>query len=57
MNTLNKSDEKTTLDRHNNQWVGLTLDEKYALNYALNLQGRFFVIEAIESKLKYKNVV
>ena len=53
--TSNTCDEKTAIDRHNNQWVGLTLDEKHYLNDVLNLQGRFPVIEAIESKLKYKN--
>jgi len=37
------------------QWVGLTEDEKHQLNTALNLQGRFPIIEAIEAKLKEKN--
>jgi hypothetical protein len=37
------------------QWVGLTDDEKHQLNAALNLQGRFPIIEAIEAKLKEKN--
>ncbi len=36
-------------------WVELTLDEKHYLNEALNLQGRFPVIEAIEAKLREKN--
>ena len=36
-------------------WVGLTLDEKHALNDALNLNGRFAVIDTIEAKLKEKN--
>lgn len=36
-------------------WVGLTLDEKHYLDEALNLQGRFPVIEAIEAKLREKN--
>jgi hypothetical protein len=36
-------------------WVGLTLEDKRYLNEALNLQGRFPVIEAIEAKLKEKN--
>ena len=37
------------------EWVGLTLEDKHYLNEALNLQGRFPVIEAIEAKLKEKN--
>lgn len=37
------------------QWVGLTDNEKHQLNSALNLQGRFPIIEAIEAKLKEKN--
>jgi hypothetical protein len=37
------------------EWVGLTDDEKHELNDALNLQGRFPIIEAIEAKLKEKN--
>ena len=36
-------------------WVGLSLDEKHALNDALNLNGRFAVIDTIEAKLKEKN--
>jgi hypothetical protein len=36
-------------------WVGLTLEDKRYLNEALNLQGRFPVIEAIEAKLREKN--
>lgn len=56
MNTLNTCDEKTAIDRHNNQWVGLTHEEKHYLNDVLNLQGRFSIIDAIESKLKYKNI-
>jgi hypothetical protein len=37
------------------EWVGLTDDEKHQLNDALNLQGRFPIIETIEAKLKEKN--
>ena len=37
------------------QWQGLTEEEKHYLNDALNLQGRFPIIEAIEAKLKEKN--
>lgn len=37
------------------EWVGLTDDEKHELNDALNLQGRFPIIEAVEAKLKEKN--
>jgi hypothetical protein len=37
------------------QWVGLTHEELAWLNEALNLGGRFAVIEAIEAKLKEKN--
>ena len=37
------------------EWVGLTLDEMHQLNDALNLQGRFSIIETIEAKLKEKN--
>lgn len=36
-------------------WVGLTNDEKHQLNDALNLHGRFPIIDAIESKIKEKN--
>jgi hypothetical protein len=36
-------------------WVGLTRDELAWLDEALNLGGRFAVIEAIEAKLKEKN--
>ena len=37
------------------EWVGLTLDEKKGLNDALNLQGRFPIIDAIEAAIKEKN--
>jgi hypothetical protein len=37
------------------KWVGLTLDEMHQLNDALNLEGRFPIIETIEAKLKEKN--
>jgi hypothetical protein len=37
------------------EWVGFTNEEKHELNDALNLQGRFPIIETIESKLKEKN--
>lgn len=37
------------------KWVGLTHEEKHQLNDALNLQGRFPIIETIEAKLKEKN--
>jgi len=37
------------------EWVGLTRDELAWLDEALNLGGRFAVIEAIEAKLKEKN--
>ena len=37
------------------EWVGLTLGEMHQLNDALNLQGRFPIIETIEAKLKEKN--
>jgi hypothetical protein len=37
------------------QWVGFTHEELAWLNEALNLGGRFAVIEAIEAKLKEKN--
>ena len=37
------------------EFVGLTLEEKHQLNDALNLQGRFTVIEATEAKLREKN--
>ena len=37
------------------EWVGLTHEELAWLNEALNLGGRFAVIEAIEAKLKEKN--
>jgi len=33
----------------------LTNDEKHQLNDALNLHGRFPIIDAIESKIKEKN--
>ena len=36
-------------------WVGLTDEEKHQLNDALNLQGRFPIIDAIEAKLREKN--
>ena len=36
-------------------WVGFTRDELAWLDEALNLNGRFAVIEAIEAKLKEKN--
>ena len=36
-------------------WQGLTDEEKHQLNDALNLQGRFPIIDAIEAKLKEKN--
>ena len=57
IDTPKTCNEKTAIDRHNNQWVGLTHEEKLYLNDVLNLQGRFPVIEAIEAKLKEKNVV
>jgi hypothetical protein len=37
------------------EWVGFTHEELAWLNEALNLGGRFAVIEAIEYKLKEKN--
>jgi hypothetical protein len=37
------------------EWVGFTYEELAWLNEALNLGGRFAVIEAIEAKLKEKN--
>ena len=37
------------------EWVGFTHEELGWLNEALNLGGRFAVIEAIEAKLKEKN--
>ena len=37
------------------EWAGLTDEEKHRLNDALNLQGRFPIIDAIEAKLKEKN--
>ena len=37
------------------QWQGLTDEEKHQLNDALNLQGRFPIIDAIEAKLKERN--
>ena len=37
------------------EWQGLTLDQKKRLNDALNLQGRFPIIDAIEAALKEKN--
>jgi hypothetical protein len=37
------------------KWVGFTHEELAWLNEALNLGGRFAVIEAIEAKLKEKN--
>ena len=36
-------------------WIGLTEEEKHQLNNALNLQGRFPIIDAIEAKLRGKN--
>jgi hypothetical protein len=36
-------------------WVGLTDEEKHQLNDALNLQGRFPIIDVIEAKLREKN--
>lgn len=36
-------------------WVGLTDAEMHQLNDALNLNGRFPIIAAIEAKLKEKN--
>ena len=56
IDTSKTCDEKTAIDRHNNQWVGLTHEEKHYLNDVLNLQGRFSIIDAIESKLKDKNI-
>jgi len=43
------------LYEHPRQWVGLTEEEKRYLNEVLNLQGRFPVIDAIETKLREKN--
>lgn len=40
---------------HSKPWVGLTDGEMHQLNDALNLQGRFPIIQAIEAKLKDKN--
>jgi len=40
---------------HQREWVGFTHEELAWLNEALNLGGRFAVIEAIEAKLKDKN--
>jgi hypothetical protein len=40
---------------HKREWVGFTHEELAWLNEALNLGGRFAVIEAIEAKLKEKN--
>jgi hypothetical protein len=37
------------------EWQGLTSEEKHQLNDALNLQGRFPIIDAIEAKLREKN--
>jgi hypothetical protein len=37
------------------EWVGFTHEELGWLNEALNLGGRFAVIEAIEAKLKERN--
>lgn len=37
------------------EWQGLTNEEKHRLNDALNLQGRFPIIDAIEAALKEKN--
>ena len=37
------------------EWVGLTDEDKHYLNEALNLQGRFPIIDAIEAKLRKKN--
>ena len=51
---------KSSVDRAVNrmaprEWVGFTHEERGWLNEALNLGGRFAVIEAIEAKLKEKN--
>lgn len=37
-------------------WIGLTFEEKLQLNDALNLQGRFPIIDAIEALLRSKNI-
>jgi hypothetical protein len=37
------------------KWVGLTDEDKHYLNEVLNLQGRFPIIDVIETKLKEKN--
>jgi len=37
------------------EWVALTDEDKRYLNEALNLQGRFPVIDAIEAALRSKN--
>ncbi len=37
------------------EWQGLTYEDKHYLNEVLNLQGRFPIIDAIESMLKEKN--
>ena len=37
------------------RWVGLTDEEMRQLDEALNLQGRYPIIQAIEAKLKAKN--
>jgi hypothetical protein len=55
---LYKEVVKVIIDEAVNQkreWVGFTHEELAWLNEALNLGGRFAVIEAIEAKLKEKN--
>lgn len=37
------------------EWMGLTHDQKQNLNEALNLNGRFAVIDAIEAVVKGNN--
>ena len=51
--TNQKRVDETGKGRH--EWVGLTHEELAWLNEALNLGGRFAVIEAIEAKIKEKN--
>jgi hypothetical protein len=41
--------------KRKDEWVGFAHEELAWLNEALNLGGRFAVIEAIEAKLKEKN--
>jgi hypothetical protein len=48
-------DLQNRLDQPEREWVGFTHEELAWLNEALNLGGRFAVIEAIEAKLKEKN--